>query len=149
LIALSWDDFDDRSPGSHENEPFLGGLSSALLKIGGSRARLIALHPRTAHALREYEQLHAEGTMFLAFKGRESNLTLPQMTRHGLKFILYEVGNRIGLQGLNAEKLRHYAIDFQLLQGKTPEQLQHHLGLRRPGLVGRHLLADAAADTQA
>jgi site-specific recombinase XerD len=134
LIALTWGDFDDRE-------------TSALLRIGGARARLIALHQSTAQALRDYEQLHGDGTMFLAFKGRESNLTLPNMTRHGLKFILYEIGNRIGLQGLNAEKLRHYAIDFQLALGKTPEQLQHHLGLRRPGLVGRHLLADSVADT--
>ena len=60
------------------------------------------------------------------------------MTRHGLKFVMYELGDKIGVSALNSELLRHHAIRHQLALGKTPEELMGHLGLRRLGNIARH-----------
>jgi hypothetical protein len=60
------------------------------------------------------------------------------MTRHGLKFVMYELGEKIGISKLNSELLRHHAIRHQLASGKSPEDLMGHLGLRRLGNIARH-----------
>lgn len=117
------------------------------LSIGGDRGRAIILGPETTAALDAYRGLFREWSskrpgvisrMFISFKGRESAVSVPTMTRHGLKFVMYELGEKIGVSSLNSELLRHHAIRYQLALGKTPEDLMAHLGLRRLGNIARH-----------
>jgi hypothetical protein len=61
------------------------------------------------------------------------------MTRHGLKFILYELGDKAGLSKLNTEQLRHFAVTYLIGLGRTPEEIMAHLGLRRIGNIAKHL----------
>ena len=76
--------------------------------------------------------------MFCAFKGRDSALQLPSMTRHGLKFALYEIGDKVGIDKLNSETLRHHAVCYLLEKGKTTAEIMEHLGLKRPGNIAKH-----------
>jgi len=117
------------------------------LSIPGDRGRTIILGPETATALDFYRTLFREWSakrpglisrMFISFKGRESAVSVPTMTRHGLKFVMYELGEKIGFSSLNSELLRHHAIRYQLSLGKSPEDLMGHFGLRRPGNIARH-----------
>ncbi len=117
------------------------------LCIPGDRTRAIILGPESAAALDGYRNLFREWSaqrpgvisrMFISFKGRESAVSIPTMTRHGLKFVMYELGDKIGISALNSELLRHHAIRHQLALGKTPEELMGHLGLRRLGNIARH-----------
>lgn len=137
LITLVWTDLmlDD-------NLAVWGSLS-----IPGDRGRAIILGPESAAALDAYRNLFREWSaqrpgvisrMFISFKGRESAVSTPTMTRHGLKFVMYELGDKIGVSALNSELLRHHAIRHQLALGKTPEELMGHLGLRRLGNIARH-----------
>jgi integrase/recombinase XerD len=117
------------------------------LSIPGDKGRTIILGPESATALDAYRTLFREWSakrpgvisrMFISFKGRESAVSVPTMTRHGLKFVMYELGEKIGVSGLNSELLRHHAIRHQLALGKSPEDLMGHLGLRRLGNIARH-----------
>ena len=117
------------------------------LSIPGDRGRAIILGPETATALDAYRTLFRDWSakrpgiisrMFISFKGRESAVSVPTMTRHGLKFVMYELGEKIGVSSLNSELLRHHAIRYQLSSGKSPEELMGHLGLRRLGNIARH-----------
>jgi hypothetical protein len=61
------------------------------------------------------------------------------MTRHGLKFIVYELGDKVGAKSLNTEQLRHFAVTHLISQGMAPDEIMAHLGLRRLGNIAKHL----------
>ena len=69
----------------------------------------------------------------LGFKGSTASVVIPNLTRHGVKFALYELGNQIKLPQLNSEELRHHAMGHKVAIGFSPEQLMNHLGLRTIG----------------
>lgn len=118
------------------------------MTFGGSKARTIQLCPQSRIALLAYkhkyrhvvsdDQAHSH-RLFLSFKGRDSSLILPKLTRHGLKFLLYELGSRIGITKLNSELLRHFAIRYQLALGKSSSEVMAHFGLRRLGNIAKHI----------
>ncbi len=120
------------------------------LRIRGLRARTLTLTPQTEIVLGRYRTAYkefmaqwskevADPHVFIAFKGRDGSKPILQMTRHGLKFVLYEIGSQVGQDHLNTEVLRHHAVDFQLLNGKSPDEVMAHLGLRRMGNIKKHL----------
>jgi len=134
LIDLLWTDW-------------LSGKESSSLRLRGYRSRTIILQSETSRSLTIYQsQIQAliKNTkrsfpqMFLAFKGRDASTILDQMTRHGLKFLLYELGEALGIGKLNTELLRHHAVQYQLGQGRSPEQIMTHFGLRRLGNIAKH-----------
>ena len=145
LITLTWTDYlEERGLGS--------------LRIGGGRARNVPLSKESTERLSRYREANqtmrraeteerAAKHIFIAFKGRDAASPLPAMTRHGLKFILYELGEKAGLIGLNTEQLRHFAVNFMLGQGRTPEEVMHHLGLRRLGNIAKHVHGQAPTAT--
>lgn len=137
LIHLQWQDYLPRSDG-------------ATLRINGLRLRTIELSHATQLSLKLYrakfQQMRELWTrsatvnhrMFISFKGRNGAVILPQLTRHGLKFLLYEIGEQIHVNHLNSELLRHHAVQFQLALGKSAEDVMGHMGLRRPGNIAKH-----------
>lgn len=134
LIDLVWEDWlESRHPSS--------------LRIRGYRSRTISLQAVSSQALSDYRRELVKlskqtgkkfSRVFIAFKGRDAHTSLSQMTRHGLKFLLYELGELVGLTKLNTERLRHHAVEFQLSQGRSPEEIMAHLGLRRLGNIAKH-----------
>ena len=112
------------------------------LKIFGTKTRTIELHPKTTLALTTYKQLLEETgenfeKVFVGFKGRKAQAKLTKMSRHGLKFMLSEVGDAAEIRGLSSEKLRHHAIAFMITNKKTPEEVMAHLGLKRLGNIAK------------
>ena len=141
LIALQWKDL-------------LATTGNATLRVPGGRTRIITITPRTLELLQEYRSRYDElqhpllekspqKRMFISFRGRESAIPIPHMTRHGLKFIIYEAGDDLGIKHLNAEMLRHYAVAHLIASGKPSDEVMTHLGLRRPGVVARHAAVHA------
>lgn len=140
LISLKWSDYlQERERGS--------------LRIVGPRARVVPLCNESNELMQTYRRLFAtikhptivnstEKRIFIAFKGREAASPLPVMTRHGLKFILYELGDKSGLSKLNTEQLRHYAVSYLISLGRSPEEIMLHLGLRRMGNIAKHVVKD-------
>ena len=137
LIDLEWRDF-------------YHGPGLATLSIRGSRARVVTLAQETGEAILAYRERFgainktrprrgAAVRMFIAFQGRDGATPIPNITRHGLKFLLYELGDGAGLSHCNTELLRHHAIQHQLYNGRAPEEIMTHLGLRRLGIVAKHL----------
>lgn len=137
LIDLKWHDY-------------LRGPRLQTLTIGGQKSRTIALQDESAASLELYAQTFRRWAdsqlkggefpwIFVSFKGKESSLVLPHMTRHGLKFMLHELGERYAIKKLHTEGLRHHAIQYQLEQGRSAEDVMNHLGLRRLGNIGKHL----------
>lgn len=137
-IGLLWSDLID-SGGKH-----------ASLHIGGNRERVINLEERTRENLRNWRDHYhrhlktalgskERGRMFVSFKGRDAGTLLPEITRHGLKFIMYELGEKSGINHLNTESLRHFAVNRQLALGRSPEDIMRHLGLRRLGNIAKHM----------
>ena len=117
LIALVWSDY-------------LPEQGRGSLMIGGGRARAINLSPESNELLQAYKRCYADikhpvvanakqKHIFIAFKGRDAASPLPVMTRHGLKFILYELGDKAGLTKLNTEQLRHFAVGYLIGLGKS------------------------------
>jgi len=112
--------------------------------IRGPRDRLIYLCHDTALAIKDYlaefSQINTiKSSLFVAIRGRQINLTSRGITRHGIKFILYDLGLACEIKHLNSELLRHFAMDFQLrVRGQSTEQVMNHFGLRQPGNIGRH-----------
>jgi integrase/recombinase XerC len=137
LIALAWSDFFSGTPAS--------------LKIRGMRARTILLHQETADLLIEYRHAYenlvqhpalanaVDRRVIIAFRGRDANTPMPKMTRHGLKFVIYELGKSVGIDHLNTELLRHYAVGYLLGSGREPDSIMQHLGLRRLGNIAKHI----------
>lgn len=122
------------------------------LFVPGVKSRSIYLALETTEAMGVYRE-YFEGWLatrkpsqqvpfrflFVSFKGKDGSLVLPKMTRHGLKFLLYELGERFKIPHINTENLRHYAIEHQLANGWDAEQIMQHLGLRRLGNIGKHI----------
>ena len=138
-IGLSWHDLLDSGLGDR-----------VTIRIGGARERAITLEPRTTEAIRFWRKMFQEhlklglgqrdqGRMFISFKGRDAGTLVPELTRHGLKFIMYELGEKSGINHLNTESLRHYAVSRQLASGRMPEDIMRHLGLRRLGNISKHM----------
>ncbi len=136
VIALTWRDF-------------MREGNRSWLHVAGTKARSVPLSSDTFSFLdgfkRYYDELKhpailncKEKRMFIAFKGRDAASPLPVMTRHGLKFILYEIGTKAGLSHLNTEQLRHFAVNYLMSLGKMPEEIMAHLGLRRLGNIAKH-----------
>lgn len=147
LISLKWSDL-------------LQEKDHATLRIGGSRTRAIALSKETLDHLIAYRRHYQlikhpaivqspEKRIFIAFKGRDAASPLAVMTRHGLKFILYELGDKSGLNRLNTEQLRHYAVGSLINRGRSPEEIMLHMGLRRIGNIAKHLGKHRAGATAA
>jgi integrase/recombinase XerD len=138
LIALCWSNY-------------LGGNAGATLYVKGTRARTLNLSERTVKYLEQYRSYYEkfcehpvikadkEKRMFISFKGKDGVVPIPHMTRHGLKFIIYELGEKAGVKHLNAELLRHYAVSNLLGFGRSPEEIMKHLGLRRMGNIAKHM----------
>lgn len=171
LIALRWGDLMlTHKSGDEDEQPHRHG---GTLKIEGGhkkeltkrRSRVIHLDPQTAAGLRHYQSIFFQRRkasapettapisphkvqMFCAFKGRDGALQLPSMTRHGLKFALYEIGEKAGIEKLNSETLRHHAVCYQLAQGKTTAEVMEHLGLKRPGNIAKHLGTPPSIDEE-
>ena len=136
LIHLKWSHYRASCPNSS-------------LFISGKRGRTIEIDEQTDKILVKYKDslLHYEKeaslsinveAMFVAFKGKQCSLLIPHMTRHGLKFALHEIGEKFSISNLTTEVLRHYAIQQFIGKGTSLENLLKHLGLRRPGNVGKH-----------
>ncbi len=139
IIDLQWRDL-------------ISGAKLQTLTVPGLKSRTISLQEDSFAGLAAYARSFttwldslAPGSeerypwMFIAFKGKDLPLVLPKMTRHGLKFMLHEVGEKSGLKHLHTESLRHHAMCYQLALGRGPEDVMHHLGLRRLGNIGKHL----------
>lgn len=118
----------------------------ASLSVSGSRARTISLNISTTKALKDYQKISKNQSHYkpnqhilIAFKGREGRGILEKMTRHGLKFLLYELGDSVKVPKLNTEKLRNHAIGRMLQEGLHAEDVMAHLGLRRLGNINWHI----------
>ncbi len=122
------------------------------LTVTGLKSRTIAIQEDSFNSIAAYARafttwLESQGPdgqkrfpwMFISFKGKELPLVLPRMTRHGLKFMLHELGEKSQLKHLHTESLRHHAMCFHLAQGRTPDDVMQHLGLRRLGNIAKHL----------
>lgn len=132
LINLKW-----------ENLIFSQNTNS--LHVFGSRGRTIIMEGSTALALKNYKT-HLEKVLyplpediFISFKGREAQTITPKISRHGLKFLVYELGDVSGIHHLNTELLRHYATSYQLSLGKSPAEVMAHFGLKRLGNIAKHI----------
>lgn len=135
VIQLKWSDYlEERDHGS--------------IKINGIKSRIVRVSNETTKLLNQYKAAYTKlastselklTNMFIAFKGRDASLITPNITRHGIKFMLSELGNKTGVKHLNTENLRHHAISYLLEQGKTPEQIMDHFGLKRLGNIAKHV----------
>lgn len=133
LISLEW-------------KHFLSHQDQSSLLIPGERTRSLILNAKTHELLVNYQKISTEQKdmlpkhhrMFLGFKGPEAALVSSKISRHGLKFMLYELGETNNIHGLNTEILRHHAIQHQLDSGSSPEEVMKHLGLRRIGNIAKH-----------
>ncbi|MBP9706322.1 MAG: site-specific integrase [Oligoflexales bacterium] len=145
LINIKWSDVTGLSDTSE-----LSTSRSIFLTIHSSRKRSIALSSESIIALSEYRIFYNEmqknypeklqaNFMFVGFQGRGGTQILPRLSRHGLKYILYEIGNLVGLNHLNTEILRHTAIAKFVAQGESVENIMQRLGLRQAGNILKHL----------
>jgi site-specific recombinase XerD len=133
LISLDW-------------KHFLPHMNKGSLLIPGERRRLIILNPSTYKFLSEYHKIYHECRpmipktfkMFLGFKGREALSVSSKISRHGLKYMLYELGQLCEIPNLNTETLRHQAIQHHLNAGASPEDIMKHFGLRQLGNIAKH-----------
>ena len=134
IIALRW---------TH----YLPHLHYTTIKIEGKRARIIQVLKKTAENIKKYRaayvSFHKKGTgkkekerMFFAFQGKDLT-PYKSLSRHGLKYMLYERGEKVGIAGLHTEILREHAIETLIKMGRTPEEIMAHLGLLRLGRIAR------------
>lgn len=134
IINLKWNDY--------LNEKGRGSL-----KIAGNRPRLLLLNKKTTIMLERYHVEYKKiplpkkisNFIFIAFKGRDASLVSSSISRHGIKFMLMELGSQCNQANLNTELLRHHAINFLINEGKTPEEIMIHLGLKRIGNIAKHI----------
>ena len=125
---------------------FVTSRRAALLRIIGSRQRMIDLQPASTNSLRQWQrcvrQRHPQcddKLIFGGFKGPEGALPLATLTRHGLKFILAQLAAQATITSLSPALLRHHATRHMLQQGKSIEDSMAHLGLKRTGNISKHL----------
>jgi site-specific recombinase XerD len=129
LISLKWVQYS-----------YLGESKEGLLKVGGARSRTLRVDPVTSQALADYRsrmpKAWGNGSMplLLGLRGHESSHS--SLTRHGIKFVLYEIGKAADVSHLNSEELRHHAVRWLLNdRGMSHEQSLQHLGLRTAGIT--------------
>jgi integrase/recombinase XerD len=129
LIDLNWDDW-------------LHQQSSATVLVSKGRRRTIEISASTNKALLKLKSLTPSNSssqpIITTFKISDSKSLPKRISRHGLKFVLYEIGNKFNVKHLNSELLRHVAIDKMILNDFTPERIMSHLGLRQLGNIERH-----------
>ncbi len=129
---------------------YLGGVNPSL-HVPGSRSRTIFPSEETISHLKAYQKLYRnyadhsnivrdeKKRILLSFKGRDSTIPIAKMSRHGLKFILYDLSEKIASRPINTELLRHHAVSYLLSCGRSPEEIMNHLGLRRLGNISKHI----------
>lgn len=138
VITLKWDDL------------ILASKQSSL-RIKGPKKRAIFLDLYSQNALKAYHEVLTKQKkkilkpkkskhIFIAFKGQELETALSEITRHGMKFLLYEIGLESGIKKLNTELLRHYAINYLLNKKNDLEAVKQHLGLKQAGNILKHLV---------
>ncbi|MBP6217689.1 MAG: site-specific integrase [Oligoflexales bacterium] len=122
----------------------------SFLKIVGDRERIIEISEDTRSKLLRYKKELEQSphpalsqkklwpNMFISFKGQTKPSPRPKISRHGLKFVMYELGEKSSLGKINTEILRHYAIRRHLNLGYTIEDIMIHFGLRRIGNIAKH-----------
>jgi site-specific recombinase XerD len=139
---------------------FFASGDSGRLTVPGDRARTVGMEAETSMALKSYRetlrldsrtsaQLQQSSPMFLSFKGADARMVQFGITRHGLKFAIYELGAAAEIPQLNAEQLRHVAMAHKLALGYTPDMVMSHLGLRRIGNIGKHITPTGESDFDA
>jgi integrase/recombinase XerD len=137
VIQLLWYDFMYQSSGGR-------------LRIDGDRPRHLSIEPDTAKALIDFRNLMGQSEnhkdqsasrshIMIGFKGTDAKFWEKSLTRHGVKFALYELGDEVGVSHLNSEELRHYAMKHKIELGWEPEQIMNHFGLRTLGNIALHL----------
>lgn len=129
----------------------LRGIGHTSIKIHGQRERSINASEETSRHVALYlDQLSilmnefpslskSDAHLIVSFKGRDAAVPVPKLTRHGLKFIVYELGVSGGMKHLNSELLRHFAVGYLISLERSPEEIMNHLGLRTLGNIGKHL----------
>ena len=124
LIELQWEDF---------------LYESGSLRIQHGRPRVLKLCREATDALQDlHTRAHPQnGWIFRSIKGETLGKT--KMSRHGIKFVLYELGQSIKLEHLNAEMLRHNAMNSLLDRGFSVEEIKNHLGLQQIGNIAKHI----------
>lgn len=141
LVALKW-------------SYFVCTGETGRLSIVGDRARTILLEAETTLSLKNLRKLlqsdprtkatfTPSSPLLVSFKGADARSLLWGITRHGLKFAIYELGESVTIKKLNAEQLRHQAMANKISLGFTPEMVMNHLGLRRIGNIGKHVNTNA------
>lgn len=138
LIHLTWQDYFHTD---HHSSLRIPGLRSRTIVLSPLMTQLMEIYKTRFVSLFDKDKKSPDTSfkhIFISFKGRNGAVPLPQMTRHGLKFLLYELGERLNLKHLNSELLRHHAVEFLLRQGKSTEEIMYHLGLRRLGNIAKH-----------
>ncbi len=120
----------------------------ATLRVTGTRSRVINLSEETHNLLKNYKEqiekwdpyslVSSNTSVFIAFKGRDTLNFSHKISRHGLKFLLYELGVKSGMTKIHTEMLRHHSIQFQMELGKNTSDIMDHLGLRQPGIIAKH-----------
>lgn len=149
LIELQWKDF------------IVSATGTSVLHIPGDKSRSISLDSETKDSLLDYKHYFEKWRstlqnqerinfcwIFVSFKGRDGSVVLPKMSRHGLKFMLSELGEKAKIKNLHSESLRHLAIEQLISSGKRPEDIMSHLGLRQLGNIGKHLAKKRVAHDQ-
>ncbi|MCX6116592.1 MAG: site-specific integrase [Proteobacteria bacterium] len=140
LIELTWTGFLYASDGGR-------------LRIEGPRSRIIGLESQTTQFLQAYRTAYRANVLqsrefakkdriMLGFKGIDSKYFEPFVSRHGVKFTMYELGKQIQNLKLNSELLRHNAIARKVALGLNTDDLLQHFGLRTLGNIGFHLHAE-------
>ncbi len=145
IVKLTWSNF------------FAAG-ESGRLSIPGDRARTIGLEAETTWSVKAYRdtlendsrtknEFKQSSLIFVSFKGADARAVQYGLTRHGLKFAIYELGAAAEIPRLNAEQLRHLAMSHKLSIGYTPDMVMNHLGLRRVGNIGKHMTNNGSSSS--
>ncbi|MCY4444193.1 MAG: tyrosine-type recombinase/integrase [Proteobacteria bacterium] len=139
LISLKWQDLNTHK---HPNQHI-----TFTIRISGARKRCIVLSQNSStyvQKLKEYTSQHPtfsspQSPLFCPLQGKSALPRHSKMSRHGIKFMLYERANTIHIETLHSEKLRHYAITYQLAKGHSSYDIQKHLGVKRQESIARHI----------
>lgn len=132
LCELSWEDF---YPSPKSSTLLIRGDRQRSIKLDNTTAEL--MHAYAAHFAEQIACTSGDSKVFVAFQGAKAKRLLPHISRHGLKFLLYQIAEAHGVKGVNSENLRHYAITHLHRLGKSRDEIMRHLGLRRLGNVGK------------
>jgi site-specific recombinase XerD len=112
------------------------------LHVPGKHPRVLKLADATQNAIAAYKEHLKDELKYLnkayLFRGLKGPRSADKpMSRHGLKFILAEFANELGIPKLNAECLRSHTALCKLRIGWQPEQVMEHLGISKLGIVGK------------